>query len=346
MLDRVPSPHRHRSPRPRARPSLLALTAASLLLTLVPEARAEKKEATFSVEVAAGAWKGARVRNIPAGAKLGVETTVDGPVEILLVLGEDYRRAAEERPLFKGSTSDRLSFSVIAPESGDYYVVIDNRKGASARSAVVTVTGEPPPLSGGGDLDSDDQLREFERRLGLLFEFDPFPIRVGSCPSGALVLGGGVVLCEEYVSELRKHLDDRKKMEDVLLFTLLHEIGHVLLRQWSYPTYANEETADEFATVLVVMLGQEERLDAQAEFFHANASLLELIGKAVKDDRHPLSAQRARNIRRWSRDEDLVRRWQPVLVPRMQRPVLEKLLETPAPWTDVARVRAELAARR
>jgi hypothetical protein len=327
----------------------------TLCVGILPLAAVAKKgEATFTVEVSAGRWKGARIKNIPAGAKLGVEVGVDGPVEVLLLSGEDYARAGVEKALFRGKTSDRLIFSVLAPESGDYYVVIDNRTGSSARSAELTVSGETQQIARneaqedarGEALDADARLQLFERRLSVLFEFEPFPIRVGSCPAGALADSTGVVLCEEYLGQLRERLDDKDKIEDVLLFTLFHEIGHVLLRQWSYPTYSNEETADEFATVLIVMLSQEERLEAQAEFFHANASLLEVIAKATSNDRHPLSAQRARNIRHWSQDVDLVRRWQPVLVPRMQTPVLERLLESPTAWTDVALVEKELATRR
>ncbi len=135
-------------------------------------------------------------------------------------------------------------------------------------------------------------------------------------------------------------------MENALLFTLFHEIGHVLLKQWAYPTYASEETADEFATVLIVMLDQKERLRAQAEFFHADASILELISKALSNDRHPLSGQRARNILRGSEDPGLVRRWQPIFVPHMQTPVLERLRQAPTRWADLALVEQELAARR
>ena len=135
-------------------------------------------------------------------------------------------------------------------------------------------------------------------------------------------------------------------MENALLFTLFHEIGHVLLEQWAYPTYASEETADEFATVLIVMLDQKERLRAQAEFFHANASILERIAKDSSNARHPPSGRRARDILRWSEDSGLVRRWQPIFVPHMQTPVLERLRQTPTPWADLALVEKELAARR
>ena len=183
--------------------------------------------------------------------------------------------------------------------------------------------------------------------MAQLFVFAPFGIRVRACGQAqAFVDASGVVLCKEYLHKLREHLEDPKKMENALLFTLFHEIGHVLLEQWAYPTYASEETADEFATVLIVMLEQKERLEAQAEFFTANASVFEIISKALSNDRHPLSGQRARNIRRWSEDPNLVRRWQPVFVPHMQTSLLKRLQQTPKPWADLALVERELAGRR
>ena len=66
----------------------------------------------------------------------------------------------------------------------------------------------------------------------------------------------------------------------------------------------------------------------------------------TRDDRHPLSAQRARNILRWANDPQLVRKWQPIFVPHMQTAVLERLLAQSPSWLDRSAVEKELAARR
>ncbi len=310
-------------------------------------ASSKSAEVSFTLEVPAGRWKGARVRNIPTGATLGIEARTDGPIGVLLLDAEDYARfPSPEGPVFRGKTSDKLSVSVLAPKSGDYYVLIDNRAGSESRSVELTIRGETRD-GDASTLDAEAKLRDFEARMAQLFVFEPFRIRVEMCGKPqAFVDSSGIVLCQEYMSKLHEHLQDRKKMENALLFTLFHEIGHVLLEQWAYPTYASEETADEFATVLIVMLDQKERLGAQAEFFYANASILELISKALSNDRHPLSGQRARNILRWSEDPGLVRRWQPIFVPHMQTPVLERLRQAPTRWADLALVEEELAARR
>jgi hypothetical protein len=45
-------------------------------------------------------------------------------------------------------------------------------------------------------------------------------------------------------------------------------------------------------------------------------------------------------------DPQLVRKWQPMLVPHMQTAILEKLQQRPTTWTDSELVEKELAARR
>jgi len=335
---------------------IASMLFAALCMWLLPQdAAAKSAEASFTLEVGTAAWKGGRIQNIPIGAKISIEARSDGPVGVLLLDSEGYAAFPEsERTVFRGNTQDKLAFSVLAPTTGDYYVIVDNRNGSESRSVELDIRGEtddsrPPPAPEDLSADPPDaeaKLATFEERLAQLFVFEPFGIRVRGCGQPqAFVDASGVVLCKEYLHKLREHLEDPKKMENALLFTLFHEIGHVLLAQWEYPTFASEETADEFATVLIVMLEQKERLRAQAEFFKANASVFEIISKALSNDRHPLSGQRARNIQRWSEDPGLVRRWQPVFVPHMQTSLLERLKQTPRPWTDRALVERELAGR-
>ena len=153
------------------------------------------------------------------------------------------------------------------------------------------------------------------------------------------------MLCREYAHKLYGTLGDKAKAADALLFTLFHEVAHVLLQQWKYPFAENEDVADEFATAVMIMLGQKERVRAKAEYFAKNPSLAEAIAKAFRDDRHSISAQRARNIVRWADDPQLVREWQTIFLPHMQTAMLKRLRQQPPAWIDTALVEKELAAR-
>ena len=323
----------------------IALLALSLGL-LAGGASAKSAEATFHLEVPARAWKAGRLKDVPHGAKLAVEVRSDGPVALLLLDAQDYKRfPSTEQPLFRGETTDRLAFFVIAQKTGDYYVLIDNRTGSAARSVDLTVRGETG-RSDGSEADAESKLSQFQAELHRLFVFDPFPIRIEQCGKKQAFGGpSGVVLCREYASELDERLQDKAKASDALLFTLFHEVGHVLLQQWSYPMHDSEEAADEFATAVMVMLGQKERVRAKAEFLRTHRSLLQAIAKGFRDEQHLLSEHRAGNLLRWLEEPGLVRRWQTILVPHMQTAVLERLKAAPTPWTDLALVEKELSTR-
>jgi hypothetical protein len=119
----------------------------------------------------------------------------------------------------------------------------------------------------------------------------------------------------------------------------------VLLSKWNHPLSTNEEVADEFATVLMVMLNQKERVMTIAEYFIKNPSTSETLLNLFGGERHPLSVQRAKNVLSWSRDPQLVYKWQKVLVPHMQTTLLKRLQQHPTPWTDLSLVEKELFQR-
>ena len=73
-----------------------------------------------------------------------------------------------------------------------------------------------------------------------------------------------------------------------------------------------KEVADEFATALLVLFKQGERARSQAEYFAGIAPEQEFARKRSRDDRHPLSVQRARNIIGWLDDGELLKRWQTI----------------------------------
>lgn len=326
----------------KARPVATLVGVAFVILGLGAPAFAAS--ATFTTEVPSGQWKSVRLRNVPAGAVVTVDVELSGALTVTMVSLEDAQRfPAVERPLFSGEADSRLSFSVTAPAAGTYVVLFDNRTGDAARAVEVTLRASRSTPTGA----TQTILQGFARDLHKIFMFEPFPIRVERCGVPQAFAGrSGIVLCTEYAQKLYDALGDKAKAADALLFTLFHEVAHMLLAQWKYPFFANEEVADEFATAAMIMLGQRARVRAKAEFFAANPSAAEAIAKLFRDDRHPLSPQRARNILRWAEDPQLVRRWQSIFVPHMQTRMLEQLQERPTAWTDLGLVEKELTERR
>ena len=325
------------------RPTVL-LTLCLCMLWLSPVAA--KGPVTLNVDVPSGKWKACRLRNLPKDAVVAVEVETNGDIVVALMDESNYQRfPTPPRPLFHGRVEKRLSFSVSIPAKGHYYVVFDNRSRPQPRAVKVTIHAT---RAGAGKMEPADKiLSKFEQQLHQIFVFDPFPIRVEQCGvPKAFVDTSGIILCAEYPRYLYATLGERQKAVDTLSFSIFHELGRVLLAQWNHPLFDNVEVTDELASVLMVMLNQKERAIAMAEYLLKNPSASETIMKLLRDDRHPLSVQRARNVLRWLRDPRLARRWQAVLVPHMQTTLLKRLKLKPTPWTDLSLIDKELAARR
>jgi hypothetical protein len=150
-----------------------------------------------------------------------------------------------------------------------------------------------------------------------------------------------ITLCAELLEEFQA-----KGMMDALAFTYLHELGHTLMRQWGLPLWDNEDAADEFATAFLLMGKQKKIALASAQWWASEgATTQDAVAKIWMDDRHSLSPQRARNIIRWvNNGNDITQRWQRVLVPHMQTPALQSMLNDPA-VSDKDFVRLELGRR-
>lgn len=329
---------------------LLALLAA---ITVAGTAGAAEQSAQLRAEVRAGDTYTTRLGSLPRGANLSVRIETSAPVGVLLLDQDGYHAFPDiGEALFDARAEDQLRFALRAPAAGDYYLVIDNRTGTANPAFTLAVTastetGDPSADAGTRPERVHADLDRFETNLRRLFVFDGLDFRIGRCGSANIYAASDdtVYICAELAQKLVTGTDSREQAHDILLFAVLHELGHVVLRQWEYPFYDNEEVADEFATVLLVMLGQGERVHSLVDYFAGLSPEEELARKRDRDDRHPLSVQRARTIGGWLDDPGLARRWQKVLVPHMQTEVLQALARRPTPWTAPERVRAELARR-
>ena len=285
--------------------------------------------------------------NLIEGAYLSISIQTGGSIKVWLIDKDDFSSfPVLHKPLFTGQTADKLTFGLRIPAAGNYYLVLDNRENDQKRKFTVDVTARADETVISTKLgQANQELANFESNLREFFIFDKLAFKIASCgTANAYSNNDTVIICIEIGSQLMQ-LGDEQKARNVLSFTILHEISHVLLRQWGYPFYDNEEVVDEFTTTLLVMFNQSDRARSVAEYFSTLSPDQELEFKRNKDDRHPLSVQRARNITRWLEEPELIERWQKIFVPHMQTAVLELLKKNPKPWTDKALVAKELASR-
>jgi hypothetical protein len=298
----------------------------------------------LNMDVPAGAWKAARLKNLPKNAVVAVQVESNGEILVALLDSTSKGKPDVSRPLFTGRVEKRLSFSVTVSQAGDHYLVFDNRRGSEPRAVKVALHAA---ASAADQMDAANKMMHtLELQLGQIFVFDPFPIGIKQCGTPkSFADPSGVVLCTEYMAHLSSILKDHRKTLDTLSFSLFHEIGRVLLEKWDHPFRSDIDVADEFAAVLMLMLNQKERARGAAECFSRNPSAYYAMKKLFQDDRHPLSPKRAKNVLVWLKDPELVRKWQEVLVPHMKTALLQKLKQQPTSWTDLSLVEAELAKR-
>ena len=330
-----------------------------LLIVLLPWTQlvqAKSQTASVSIEVSAGQYKAVRLRTLPRDAAVKVDISCDKGVSVLFISEDQYKEYPDiPRPLFHSMVHDRSTFIVTVPAEGNYLLVFDNSAGDDTVKLVAAITGARGPdrdlLQGsrrtgqGANISTD--LSAIGSELGKVFIFSPFPIIAKRCAKpGAYSGSDGVVICLEFVKAISDTMGNKEKTATVLLFTAYHESGHILLSQWGYPFYDNEEIADEFAAMLFVMLGQRDRLSALTEYFLSNPASNELLAKAFKGDRHPLSLDRARSIVRLVKETGRLKRWQVIFVPHMQTALLERMQKNPPDWADSVLVRKELALRK
>ena len=130
-----------------ARRTLLkALLAAFLLCTLASNAPvAHAAKAQVNSKVPGGKWKAVRLKNLPEGASLSVKVATNGSLVVILVHESELKRYPSPiSPAFQGTLDRTLSFSVVIPDSGDYYIIFDNRRADDERRVRILIEATAP----------------------------------------------------------------------------------------------------------------------------------------------------------------------------------------------------------
>lgn len=330
----------------------VCMIAGTLLMAAAVTVSAKEQTANVNTSVAAGESQITRLRDLPEGATVSIAVDIDGPATVMLLDEQNLDRSrANRKPLFSGETRDRISLAARIPTAGNYYLLVDNEDGTEPRHFAIAVTAR----SASANDDSGNraklsringQLDAFKQNLRRYFVFDHLNFKIARCgTANAFSTENTVIICAEIGPKLREVMGDDAKALAALHFAMMHEIGHVLLQQWGYPFHDNEEVADEFATALLVLFRQSERARIQAAYFSKIPPEKEFALKRSRDDRHPLSVQRARNILGWLDDPALLRRWQTIFVPHLQTDVLQAMQSSTKPWVDHAVVARELELR-
>jgi hypothetical protein len=105
---------------------------------------AQAARALVNAEVPAAKWKAIKLRNLPQGTKVSIQAeSANGGLDLIFIHGDELKRfPAAVSPEFQGSVERRLAFSAVVSKKGDYYIILDNRRGSEARKVRLLIRAE------------------------------------------------------------------------------------------------------------------------------------------------------------------------------------------------------------
>ena len=121
----------------------------------------------MTVNIDGGKWKAVRLRNLPKDAVVAVAVQSTARIGASLLSERDYRAFPKpEEPVFAGSVDKTLSFTISIPETGNYYLVLDNRRSANASKVKLEIRARrgakipaPSPTPPGEEPVAPEKLR-------------------------------------------------------------------------------------------------------------------------------------------------------------------------------------------
>lgn len=255
----------------------------------------------------------------------------------LFKMGQPFRAHGRT----KGVTP--FEFGTVRLRNEQLYLIVDNRYSLlTTKKARVSVT-MTTELSEEKTQQIKGFLETMYTGVHKILELPEFNIQMRPCNAVNAFSErgtGNITLCSESFS-----LYEAKP--SILIWMLLHEMGHTTLGLWGIPGNDHEDMADEFATALLLRAkdGPQMIIEAMESFRNGNP-YAEAQNMIQNGDRHSLSVQRVRNVREWLLNPVRVTaKWNNLLYPHMTEGALRKIAEKPEPYDNQQLAREQLANR-
>jgi hypothetical protein len=279
-------------------------------------------------------------------ARFQVTGGLNNQIKVMLLDSPNYRlyQANQKYSYFQGTTGEVRgtgNYIFKVPQTGVYDLIVDNSAAwlLSREVQLYVYSVQPNPTA--QTIEAQQALTKSFEGIGMLFMFPSFRIQLRHCGLVNAFSNPNITICTELVEVLAD-----QHLEQAIAFVLFHELGHSMMRLWGLPLSDNEDVADEFATVCMILAKQRPIALQAAQWWEAQTSQQEALSKMWMDDRHTISPQRARNISHWlNQPDDLLQRWMRLMIPHLQSTALLEFMKDPrlAPVKDL--MQAELQRR-
>jgi Putative metallopeptidase len=279
-------------------------------------------------------------------ARFQVVGGLNNQIKVMLLDTTNYQlyQAHQKYSYYRGTTGQVRGtghYVFKASQTGVYDLVVDNSEAWLLPRQVQLYVYSVSPSSTQQSMEAERTLTNLFGNVGKLFVFPSFKIQLRHCGVVNAFSNPNITLCTELVESLAD-----QHLEQAIGFVFFHELGHSMMRLWGLPLSDNEDVADEFATVCMILAKQQGPALQAAQWWAAQTNQQEALSKLWVDDRHTVSPQRARNIIHWlNQPDDLLQRWMRLMTPHLQTSALLELMKDPrlVPVRDV--IEAELQRR-
>lgn len=279
-------------------------------------------------------------------ARFQVEGGLNNQIKVMLLNNSNYElyKAHKQYSFFKGTTGEvrnTANYVFKAPQTDVYELIVDNSHAWLLPREVKLYVYSLLPSPTAQTLEEQRNLTKSFSGVGKLFVFPNFQVHFKHCGIVNAFSNPNITICTELVETLAdQHLDQ------AVGFVFFHELGHSMMRLWGLPLSDNEDVADEFATICMILGKQQQPALEAAQWWATQTSQQEAMSKLWHDDRHTVSPQRARNVIHWlNQPDDLLQRWMRLLTPHLQTNALLEFINDSrlVPVKDV--IQAELRRR-
>jgi hypothetical protein len=261
-------------------------------------------------------------------ARFQVAGGLNNKIKVLLLDIANYQlyQAHQRYSYFQGSTGGVRNighYVFKVPQTGIYDLVVDNSEAWLLPREVQLYVYSILPTPTAQTIETERTLSNLFGNVGKLFVFPSFKIQFKHCGIVNAFSDPNITMCAELVESLTD-----QHLEQAIGFVFFHELGHSMMRLWGLPLSDNEDVADEFATVCMILAKQQQPALQAAQWWASQTSQQEALSKLWIDDRHTVSPQRARNVIRWlNQPDDLLQRWMRLMTPHLQTEALVELMK-------------------
>ncbi|TWJ18709.1 DUF4344 domain-containing metallopeptidase [Geobacter argillaceus] len=256
----------------------------------------------------------------------------------LMNQGLEYKSAGVQKQI------SPIQFKTKSWSYGEYYLVLDNRFANFLGKKIDYNIKTVKTLPEADRMKLAESYDAIYDSLKSTFIFPDFNINIVMCGMENAFSNPDITLCSELVQKL---IQDGQPRAIVPIF--MHELGHTLLNLWGLPGFDNEDVVDEFATIMLVRMGEDGKrsINEAMEWFSGHDVQAEVLNMLKKGDRHSLSIQRIRNMERlMASPENYARRWNRLLYPHMTDKALNGIINSTGKFDEPALAKNELEKRR